>query len=90
MLIPNPIDFPNGTQATWAFPIVATCDFARGKVEVQVGFYLNQAAQEAGKEPMKTDAYSFDLAGAEAVLGAPLNLSGPVLALLAAALNNHS
>ena len=84
MKLPTPIPFPTGAEATWAFPMRATADFVAGKVQAQIGFWLNQAAHQAGKEPMETRAYEFDLTGAEAVLGAPLDLSGPVLALLAA------
>lgn len=87
MQLAPPIDFPTGAQATWAVPELATITFGSGgKVRCRFAFYLDEAAFLAGKEPMDSRPYEFDVGDAEAVLGAPLDLSGPLFALLAARL----
>lgn len=84
MLLPAPIEYETGVAATWAAPLIATINFQTGTVQGIFGFWLNEAAHSAGKVPLDRRPFEVSVAEAEAAIGAPLDLSAPLLAVLAA------
>lgn len=84
MILAQPIEMPTGAVATFWRPRCATLNFEARSLVVQIGVWLDEAAYDAGKQPLVDFPETFSGADMDATLGGPVDLSALVLTLLGA------